>query len=254
MRNRFDVILNDISLAGMNADLYITDISYPVPEVEFSVANFAGKNGGLVTGTRKSETRVTVTFELHVYDPQMRQKACQEIASWAVNGGKLQTSDRPDQYLQCVCTRFPSIESAMKWTDQLKAEFTAYSVPYWQSVIPEKLILTGTNETGELYVPGNAEATADVTVSVSGTMTSLSITFGDTIIHLTGLSLHSGDTVDISHDENGILHIEGGGISLLGNRTASSDDDLSAPCGNVDVGVQSNVSVTAEFRVKGVWN
>lgn len=254
MNSRFDVLLNDVSLRSVHDGICITDISYPSVPPEVSVAQFAGRDGGYVVGKRKSQSTVTVSFEIHLYDTKERQSVCQQIISWAKGGGKLQTSDRVDQYLQCVCTRFPSVESALKWTDAMTIEFTAYAVPYWQDLYATETTLTGAEATGAVFVPGNAETVSNVEITASNAITALTVGFGSTSITLSGLTVAQGDVITFSHDENGILSIKQGATSLLNKRTASSSDDLKADCGNIPVSVTASASVTAKFSAKGVWN
>lgn len=250
MKSRYEVILNGIALSSLNENLYISDISYPSPAVTYSIKNYAGRNGGRVSSSgRIDESSVTVTFELHIYGTQARQAACAHVIDWAKNGGVLQTSDRVDQTLTCICTKMPSVESAMRWTDQLSLTFTAYEVPFWRSTFVDSA--TVTNGSGTLFTDGNADTWADVTVTANGAVTGFSVTFGQNTITLSGLSLASGDTVIFSHDESGILSITAGNVSVLSKRTAASADDLTAPCGTIQIAVDGNV--TAEFRVRGAW-
>lgn len=254
MKTRLIVALNGISLESLNENIAVTDIAYPPSATEYTVANFAGRSGGMAVKNHKRELTVTVTFELHEYGTQQRQNACQEIIAWAKNGGKLQTSDRPDQYLQCVCTQLPSVESASKWTDGLKVEFTAYTIPYWQGLYPAKTVISGASAEGVIFVQGNGETRPNVKITANTAITTLTVTFGSTSIALTGLETAADDVITIDHDENGILSIKSGETSLLSKRSVTSSDDLVAECGNIPVSVTASGSVDAEFTVKGVWN
>lgn len=254
MKSRFTVLLNDVSLNSLSDDICITDISYPAPEISYTVSNYAGRNGGIVSGKRMDATAVMISFELHVYGTRERQNVCSEIVRWAKDGGKLQTSDRVDQYLQCVCTRLPSIESAENWTDNLTVEFTAYSIPYWMAIYPSETVISGADAEGEVFVPGNAETLPDVEITAGNSITEVTVGFGETSITLTGLTMSAGDVIRITHDENGILYIKTGETSLLSKRTVTSSDDLTAECGNIPVSVSSDGSVTAIFRARGVWH
>lgn len=254
MKSRFDALLNGVALSGLDENICVTDISYPSPEISYTIAKFAGRNGGMATNRKLDQTVVSISFELHVYGTRHRQTACQQIVAWAKNGGRLQTSDRTDQYLQCICTKLPSIESASKWTDELTVEFTAYGIPYWQGVFPSKAVFSGADAEGEIFVQGNAETRPDIQITANAAVTSLTVGFGSTSVALSGLSVSSGGVIQISHDENGILSIKTGTTSLLGKLTVTSSDDLVADCGNIPVSVEANGSVTAEFTVKGVWH
>ena len=254
MKTRYEVFLNDISLSSLNDNLAITDISYPAPSIEHSVSQYAGRDGGYVSGSRKSEAVVAVSIELHIYNTQERQAACQEIISWAKNGGKLQTSDRVDQYIQCVCTKIPSIESALKWTDTLTVEFAAYAIPYWQSEFASEAALSGTDASGVVFVPGNGKTRADVKITASAALSSITVGFGSASITLSGLNVSAGDVIAFSHDENGTLYIKQGTVSLLLHRTPASSDDLEADCGTIPISITASSSVEAVFSAKGVWN
>ena len=251
MVSRYSVTLNNVSMSSLNANLYISDISYAPAEEEISVARFAGRSGGLVTHRRKNQASVTISFELHIYGTAARQDACAAVIAWAKDGGVLKTGDRSGQYLQCVCTKLPSVESALRWTDALTVEFTAYAIPYWQNVTATAATITGT---GTLNVPGNGgKAMVDAEITASASLTSLSISVGDTTIALSGISLSSGDKVKITHDENGILSIKKGTTSLLNKRTAASSDDLLAVCGAANT-ITVSANASAAVSVKGVWH
>lgn len=254
MKSRFSVVLNDIALEGLNEDICITDISYPAPAAEYAVSQYAGRSGGVAVRTPKREAVVSVTFELHIYSTQQRQNACQEIIAWAKAGGRLQTSDRVDQYLQCVCTKLPSIGSALNWTEQLTVEFTAYAVPYWRGVIPSKTTISGASAQGVIFVQGNAETRPSVKITANAAITELTVGFGDTSITLSGINLAAEDVVTIEHDANGILSIMQGQTSLLNKRTALSSDDLIADCGNIAVTIEADGEAVAEFGAEGGWD
>lgn len=253
MKSRYDAWLNDVALSSLNEELYVSDISCQPPQFTYTVHNYAGRNGGHVTAKRTNELTVTISFELHLYGTQSRQDACAEIVSWAKDGGKLQISDRHDQYLQCVCTKFPSIESALRWTDTLTVEFTAYDVPYFQSSVPVKATGVGGEEEARVFVPGNAEATAEVTVTVLEPITTLTVGVGGKMIELTGLDLSENDEVIFYHDDYGILHISTNETAILPHRTALSADDLKAPCGTLELFCSSDGEVSADFQIRGGW-
>ena len=251
MVSRYSVTLNNVAMSSLNRSLYVTDISYQPAEDELTVVRFAGRNGSMLLNRRKSQTSVVITFELHLYDIAARQEACAEVIRWADAGGVLKTGDRPGQFLECRCTKRPSIESALKWTDTLSVEFTAFAVPYWQSTAPDTATVTGT---GSLFVRGNGgKAMVDAVITATASLTSLSITVGDTVIALADISLSSGDTVTISHDANGILSIKKGTTSLLDKRTAASSDDLLAACGAYN-DVSVSTGAYAAVSARGVWH
>lgn len=253
MKGRCNVLLNGVSLLSLDENIIIRDISYQPPEIEHTVTALAGRNGGIVTGKRKAESSVVVTFGLYAYSTQARNKALQTVVSWAKNGGILETSDRPDQYLDCVCTGLPSVNSVVGWTDDLSITFTAYAMPFWQSLDCVRIAATSSNSPVSTFIPGNDKTLVDAVLTATGSVTEITVTAGETSITLSGLTLSSGDVVTISHDSNYLIRIRKGNDSLLANRTSLSSDDLEVMCGQVNSFSVSS-GVTAEFSVKGVWH
>jgi hypothetical protein len=178
----------------------------------------------------------------------------QDIVKWAWNGGVLEVNDRDGQQLNCICEAYPSIDSVRDWTNPLSITFAAYEIPYWQDKTATTLTLTGTEASGTKSVGGNGDdCYVKCTVVPSGTLTSLTVTAGDTSIALSGISVSSNTTLTIGYVD-GIFVISAGGSSLLGKRTAASSDDLRVACGGTRTfSVTANVSVTATFEFRGNW-
>ena len=254
MISRYEVALNGISLSSLHKDILILDIAYSpaVPKDDmFTVAN---RHGSRVYERYFDKSQVTVTFEIHAYDTSERQKICAQIVNWAKNGGTLQTSDRDGQFLQCVCSAFPAVTSAKKWTDSLSIVFMAYTVPFWQNVIPERLELSGTLSGAYWYVPGNiAQSAVEVEIYPTDTLVYASLAIDDKIMGFNNLSITSGHSLHITYDNNMIQSIkDDAGTSLL--HTRSGVDDLLAPCGAKSyVSFSTNVSSNLVFKTKGLW-
>ena len=252
MISRYNAWIDGIALSSIHDRLYVADIVQEAITLQGNAAKLAKGSGRYLSSRSREALRVTIDFELHVYDPAARQAICSEIAAWA-QGRILETSDRPGQELHVVCDCPPCISSAMRWTENISMVFTAYECPFWIDKNAKTTTVNNGNES--LFVPGNvpgdvAKAKVDAVVTASGSMTSLTITAGDTSITLSGISLSSGDTVTFSHDGNGILSIKKGTDSLLGKRTAASSDDLEVPCGAIST-FSSNRNCT--FSVRGMW-
>lgn len=257
MTSRYEVYLNDIALSSIDPRILILDMQYDSAGIERKESRIAHRDGQFLGDLYKAGCRVTITFQLRIYDISARQSVCQEIAKWAMRGGVLKTNDRPTQMLVCVCDEPPHITSALKWLDDLSVTFRARSYPFWQDVVPTTLSLSGTAHNGsEVYLNGIAEkAYVSVTVSpVSGTLTSLTVSVNDSTITLQGISVPSGNTLEIGYDADMILHIKAGATSYLDKRTSASSDDLIAKCGQDNfVTFTADTSVEITFSVKGAW-
>lgn len=253
MISRYNAILNDVPLGNISSDILILDIKYQAPTFQDDTFAVAKRNGARLVDRIFQKTEVSVIFEIHAYGTKERQSICNDIVRWAKNGGVLETNDRDGQYLQCVCTGFPVIESVKNWTDPLTITFTAYAYPFWQEKIPSTMTLTGTTGSGILFVPGNVDnALVRARIKANASLSSVELTVNGRILSLTGLSVNANQIIEISYDENAIQSIKVGSTSLLDKR--SGVDDLLARCGERNtVAFSSNASADVTFDVKGMW-
>ena len=178
----------------------------------------------------------------------------EDVQRWAMPGGLLTTSDRPDRVLCVVCESLPTVGSAQKWTGVCSIGFMAYAVPFWEDETPRRVSITG-NGSKTLFVPGfAAPASVEATVknTGSGTISSVTLTAGETSMTFNGLSLASGQTLTVSHDARGLLTARIGGTSVLNKRTAASSDELELdPCRNATLTAATNGTASTTFAVRG---
>ena len=252
MISRYEAWMDGVALSSIHGDLYVRDIICEAANITSTSAKPVSGLGAYISNRSRDALRVTIEFELYIYDPVMRQAACADVVRWA-NGTALKVSDRPGQVLQVVCDDPPAISSALRWTDTLAVSFLAYETPYWVADAP--VSVTANNTSTNLYVPGNvpntlAKARVDAVITAGSAITSATVTVNGKTISLSGISVGSGSTIVFSHDESGILSIKTGSTSLLDKRTAASADDLLADCGAVNT-FASNRNCT--FSVKGMW-
>ena len=254
MRTRYLVGLDGVELSAIAPEIIVTDITHNAPVREIRSSGIAGRNGKLYTRTVTSSTGVTVSFEIHTPDVRRRAALMEEVQRWAMPGGVLTTSDRPDRVLRVVCESPPSIGSAQKWTGVCSIGFVAYAVPFWEDETPRRVSITGTGSKS-LFVPGfAAPASVEATVknTGSGEISSVTLTAGDTSMTFRGLSMGAGQTMILAHDARGLLTARIGGESVLDKRTAASSDEL-----ELDPGRSATLSVTTDgtasttFDVRG---
>lgn len=254
MISRYEAVLNGVSLSSISADILIHDISYSAPVFQDDTYSVAKRQGSRILKRDFESASVSISFEIHAYDVRNRQAICNAVCAWAKNGGVLKTNDREGQFLQCVCSQFPSVESARNWTDPLIVSFTAYAYPFWQEVNYSTLALSaGTSGSGTLWVPGSTnDALVEAEVKANASLSSVSLTVKGRTLSLTGLSVASGSTIVISYDTDGIQSIKAGSTSLLDKR--SGVDDLLANCGESNsMSFSSSASVNVTFKVRGIW-
>lgn len=254
MRSRYLAALDGVELSAIAPEIIVTDITHNAPIRENRSSNIAGRNGKLYTRTVTSSAGVTVSFEIHTQDVRRRAAIMEDVQRWAMPGGVLTTSDRPDRVLRVVCESLPTIGSAQKWTGVCSIGFVAYAVPFWEDETPRRVSITG-NGRKSLFVPGFAAPAgveAKVTNTGSGTISSVTLTAGETSMTFNGLSLGAGQTMTIAHDARGLLTARIGGTSVLGKRTAASSDELELEPGkNAALSVTTNGTASTTFEVRG---
>lgn len=256
MISRYEVSLNGVSMADLNENLLILDVSHDQPKFQRETVNIAGREGLVIENQYRETASVTITFELHIYGIAERQSALDSVISWAKNGGILKTNDREGQRLVCICDKFPSVNSVKRWTDSLSITFSAYGIPYWENDVPSALTLSGRNASGNLEVSGNggnALVSCEITVKAER-LTQVRVRAGDSFIELVGLGITANKVIEINYSNNGVLSIKCGNTSLMSNRTANSSDDLIVPSGKTSAfSISANTSVLVSFSVRGCW-
>ena len=253
MISRYDATLNGISLASISGDILVLDIN-PTPAVFGDERIQTAKRYGSRMVRRNYESAsVSISFEIHAYDIRKRQEICNAVVKWAKNGGVLESNDRQGQFLRCVCSQYPAIESARNWIDPVTVAFTAYEIPFWQEKDTVSVKLTGTSKTGSLYIPGNVDGTlVEATIKANASLSSVTLGVNSRTLTLSGLSISSGGIINITYDEHGIQSIKNGNTSLLSKRTGV--DDLIGNCGESNsLSLTASASVDATFIGRGLW-
>lgn len=254
MVSRFEVWLNGVALSSISDDIYIRDIKYTPPSFADTVHTFGGRSGGIFTKRILTSTTVQIDVELHSYLTDERSRLCEEVAAWAISGGKLQLSDRPGRMLMVRLAAPPTITSALDWTEALTIQFSAFPLPYWQDELPITAeVESGTP--GEMYGAGFAEPPfleAVITPSAAG-LTTLSLETGAGTISFTGLTGGADDVVTLGLDAHGLFTAKLGSASILANRTPESADDLRLSLGMNTVTLTSNIPTAAALTARGLY-
>ena len=253
MISRYEAVLNGISLESISSDILIHDISHSPAEFRDDTFTVAKRNGSRLYRRYFSSSSVSIKFEIHSYSIAQRQAICDAVCVWAKNGGVLVTNDRNGQFLQCVCSEFPSVQSARNWTDELTVSFEAYTIPFWQESVVQNVSATGTSGSGTFWVPGSGDKTfVEVDILANASLSSVSLTVNGRTLNLSDLSVSSGSTIKIAYDTDGIQSIKVGTTSLLNKRTGV--DDLLADCAKYNTySFTASASVTVTFKVRGLW-
>ncbi len=254
MISRYAVWLNDVSLAGIDPDIYIVDVGYTAVSRQYTTSRLAANDGAFAGNEYVQNNRISVSFMVRKYDTAERQRVIQSIIDWCADGGWVKTSDRIGQRIYCKTTRFPSAASVMGWTDVLVLEFTAYDYPFWTEETASTVVELNSGDSTQVYYPCGIRSDVEAVVTAQAAISAMSITVGDTTFAFANLGVSSGSTINIRYtDDHHILEVKSGNVSLLDKRTAASDDRLIAEHGINNVSFTASGSATCKLLIKGVY-
>ena len=259
MTSRYEVWIGSTKLSSLNENLLILDVAYSPVEKEDKQYTTANLDGYDISKTYVSKQRVTVTFELHIYDIVKRNEACQKVNEWADSNTMLRINDRSGQCLIVHCEEHAVIGSVRDWTKPLTIVFETDYIPYWQTYTADVLTLTGKN--GNLKVSGNTgKALVSVEVTAKTEIKAITIGVGTsgttnyTSIILKDISVPKNKKLTVTYTHNRYLRVAVDGKSVMTKLQKDSTDLLLAPCGQTTpVYVSAGSNATTKFTVRGLW-
>ena len=245
--------LNGISLEDVHPRLLLQHIEEGELQMDVRTGDRAGAPGLFVTEAKPKQRDIMITFAIRErLDFETRAAAVSAVSAWARSGGWLELSTRPGLRLWVTPTGFPDVGRPRDWTRDITLTLTAYAWPLWTETSPNTAALTGVTS-GSAYVsaPGSWETVLEAEITpTSATLTSAEITVGSQTLTLTGLSVASGTALKIYWDERHLLHIEAGGVGLLGKRTG---DDIILTPGRHEVEVTFSTACDVQLMARGCY-
>lgn len=249
MTTAHDCALNGVRLSGLNDRICVLDIREDAPKLRTTCLSLPPEGQQLLRQTREKLT-LHIVFALHEEDPVRRREALSTIHRWAMSGGMLTTSDRPEQQLQVICASLAPL-SAEDWTEELTLTFQSARTPYWEDA--QATSVTG-HDALVLDTPGTADAApVDVMIvnDTEETVTRVTLSADETQMVFEGLSFHPGSRF-LLNQSDGPLLAEIDGESVLHCRTPDSADSLLVPCGRSStVSAAAPLPLSATFTVRG---
>ena len=249
MTTLFDCALGDVLLSSLDERICILDIQEEAPALQHHFLSLHGGERRLLSSRREKLT-VQVRFSIHEENPARRSEALCAVRAWAAKGGILTVSHRPGQRLPVICAAQPA-SSANDWAETLTLSFESSVSPYWEDVESTSV---SASDVMTLTLPGTADS-APVDVLVFNTtgkaVTTLKLHCGETEMFFEGITLPAGGMFTLIQS-GGFAVALIGNQSVLGCRTAGSDDLLLAPCGrSCTVYASASQPLQASFSARG---
>lgn len=251
---RLDAWINNQSLRDVDRRILIQQIRQPKPQMSVTYGRLMGMDGQRLMDRRRLGMQVFIDFQVReLYDLATRARIVDAANRWA-RDGILQISARPEQRIAVRCVGRAGMERVRDYTDTYTLEFNAIASPYWESQSAAGINLSGASGSGQIINDGSMDAFPGVTVTpTGGTLTRIIISAGSTQFELVGLNVTQGTALTIDRDEAGLLRIRAGGVSLMGARTADSDDELICAPGVNAVAFAGDVACDVSVQVRGRW-
>ncbi len=252
MITRLTAAMNGIPLDSLDERIRLTDIIEETPDEKLMTSAAASSIGLRVTGRQRRCLKVKLRFVIREKDAARRAMLLDRVRRWA-GDGILTIGTRPDQRLRVHAEALPGAVSALNWTQTISMTLSAYAVPFWEDALPVRAdIGAGTPVT---LRPGGTEQTPllfSLRNTGEETLDTVTIRLRGEALRLTGLGLHSGETI-VMDDESGWpeLYREKDGVRIIAQdcRTPDSPDALM-----LRPGERNEVEVEAEGKVSGkVW-
>ena len=256
--------LDGAQLDEIDSRILIQSIEPASGKDQLNTVSLWGGVGSRVTNEHRDSLDVVVKYSLDMKHALYaeRNEVLEQVAAWAMKGGWLTISQKPDRHLKVFCAQLPADGDQMEWTNRYSITFRACGVPYWQEERASQLRLNGVRNVSRQFGVGGTRETvmeAAFTNTSGSTVNQIDLTAGSSAFHLRGLGLANGETLKIDHDDDGKkcvlrIRIQGTGgawRSALDKRTAESSDDLAVSPGIITVGMSAEANGTLLLACAG---
>ena len=250
------IALNGVQLDELYERIVIREISFGEVQETVSATSRMGGAGQRITGEHYETMEVSVSFAIMVPAKDMitRRRIYEDVCRWAQQRGWLTVNFMPERRLYVDKTQIRGAGDMRDWTGEYSITFKAYSVPFWQDIVPISVSKTSvSSSTFNMMIPGQFRTVADAefTNTSGSAVTTFSLTVDGNTIALTGLTLANNKKLSIYHEDNGILRIKADGTSVYDKRTTASADDLYADPGVAAVSMTAGGAGTLKVSVRG---
>lgn len=260
MQLKHRVALNGVQMDSLDSRMMVLSVATQAPQEN----DVTAQRGGIGTRfIRKQRTGLDVAVQcaMDIKKDSMdeREELMEAVASWAGSlPGWLTTAQKPGRRFRAESVKLPAAGDPFEWTNKYTFTFTAHAVPYWQDSEATEVTITAADENVSSIINPGTEATvcdASLTNPGSETIDSLTVRIGSSSFIFSGLGLEAGETLVISHDEEGLLNIRiRNGTTYrtaMDKRTPESANDLAAAPGSNTIMITAAEDMTGTVSLYG---
>lgn len=253
MPRHVEAWVDGVALSTLGAIL-IQQVHEDPAQLEIITGERPGRYGERLISTRRQSLRVAIEAAIQErFDLAGRSSIQEQLAAWA-HGSVLELSNHPGRRLLVSCSAEPTLGEVRDYTTNLRVEFTAHAVPYWEDSLNSGIAISGSSGSGTLLIPGTVQTPVGLTIKPTGAaLTSFTATVAGQQIALTGLNVAKNGILTFARDSRDDLIILYNGASQLSHRSAASVDDLLIQPGSAAVSFAANTACQVTFSVRGRW-
>jgi len=246
-----DAYFGGETLRGADSRIHSVKVRQEIVE-KANFEGIPGFDGRRMRGSWREKMRLTISFSIfETQDAIAREMAVEAANAWA-RDGYLEIVSKPDRRILVACNNYAAIKEPENPEETFSLVFETVESPYWEDVRPVSFRFSGYGLNDQIRAPGTKDVVADVTVvPQSGTLNSLQIQLGETVMSFSGLGVNAGAAFVIDHDEFGNLRISSEGVSKYSCRDGSSDDGFASCPGPTTVAFQADTPCEVTFLLRG---
>lgn len=259
------VALDGVELDQANSAIVISGIETGDGKNSMSAVSLAGGSGQRLTSKHRDTIDITVRFAIKIRKTSLsdRAKALEDANTWAaraINGAWLTVNYKTNRRMRVVLVQAPGEGNLWNYTNDFQIVFRAYGVPYWEEIEASSTaeLSAGTLKTGTITVGGNADTVADLVLTneSESTVNTCTVTVDGNSFSFDSLGLAAGESLVVSHDDDGILKIriletDEDYRDAMSKRLPTSADELRCRTGTRNISFTSDYSCSMTVSCKG---
>lgn len=217
-----------IQLDEIDESIVIRSVDPGVPNENEGSTDLQGGFGSRMTNQHWRSLEASVTYAIKLYKNEMvrRRQVFDAANAWALAAGWLRTNQMEGRRLWVDKVVVPGAGDMREWLNEYTILFRAYRVPFWQDELPtevRKNKISRGSVTAE--IGGTAPNVLDLSFeNVSGKqINDVTFTVGSQTLQLKGVNLGAGETLSLSHTNDGVLRVRAGSRNVYGLLRGADD-------------------------------
>ena len=245
-------------LDTLDRSIVIHEVDPGHAQEDVTAVDKMGGFGQTITATHWRPLEASVTYAIDIYKTKMkkRREVFDLVNAWAANPGYIKMPETMgDRRLYADKIVLPNSGDLWNWLADYTIVFRALSVPFWEdSTETTQTVKKIKADYTTLDVPGTAPTVLNLNFeNISGkTITYVNIRVNnDPWMTFTGLNLAADETLQISHDEKGVISFKAGRRNVIKIREGADDLYLNPGSNKITIDAQRNGKLTLSTR--GRW-